>query len=57
VVSEGIDRFWVAFPRRAPDGTTVFRQGDPEAELIVRLREREGRLTFPVLHSLIDGAH
>jgi hypothetical protein len=46
------DRFWVAFPLRGTEGQPLFRETDREAELIVRVYDREGRVTWPVPASI-----
>jgi len=48
------DRFWVTFAP-AKDGTPLFRAGDGTAELVVRIREREGRVEWPVPPSMPRG--
>lgn len=46
------DRFWVVFPLKHPDGTALFGPGDDEAELVVRIADREGRVKWPIPASL-----
>jgi hypothetical protein len=46
------DRFWIIFSLTAPDGQPLFRDTDPEAELVVRIRDREGRVTWPIPPSI-----
>jgi hypothetical protein len=46
------DRFWLAFSLTAPDGQPLFREEDREAELVVRIREREGRVAWPIPSSI-----
>jgi hypothetical protein len=42
------DRFWVVFPLKEHDGRPLFGASDSEAELIVRIYDREGRVTWRV---------
>ena len=42
------DRFWVVFPLTHADGTPLFSLKDTQAELIVRIADREGRLRWPI---------
>jgi hypothetical protein len=42
------DRFWVEFPTRRQTGEPVFTPADREAELIVRIYDREGRVTWRI---------
>ena len=46
------DRFWVVFPLRHEDGKPLFAGGDTEAELVVRIADREGRVRWPIPVSL-----
>lgn len=46
------DRFWVVFPLRHEDGKPLFGPGDAEAELVVRIADREGRVKWPIPASL-----
>jgi hypothetical protein len=46
------DRFWVVFPRQTAAGEPLFRDTDREAELVVRIYEREGRVTWPIPASI-----
>jgi len=46
------DRFWVVFPLRHPDGTPLFAPGAVEAELVVRIADREGKVKWPIPASL-----
>jgi hypothetical protein len=46
------DRFWVVFPLTGADGQPLFRERDVEAELVVRIYEREGRVTWPIPGSI-----
>jgi len=46
------DQFWLVFPLAAENGLPLFSLDDQEAELIVRIRTREGRLRFFVPHSV-----
>jgi hypothetical protein len=47
----GAKLHWVAFPRR-DDGAPLFPATAREAELVVRVRDREGRVSWPVPESL-----
>ncbi len=42
------DRFWVVFPLRTDDGRPLFGSADSQAELLVRIYNREGAVTWPV---------
>lgn len=42
------DRFWVVFPLRRSDGTLLLAPGVTQAELVVRIADREGRVKWPV---------
>jgi hypothetical protein len=44
------------FPLTTPDGQPLFRDGDDEAELVVRIYEREGRVTWPIPASIRERA-
>jgi len=46
------DRFWVVFPLRHADGLPLFAAGVAEAELVVRIADREGRVKWPIPPSL-----
>lgn len=46
------DRFWVVFPLKHPDGAPLFSAADVEAELVVRIADREGRVKWPIPASL-----
>ncbi len=46
------DRFWVVFPLRHPDGKPLFAANDTEAELVVRIADREGRVKWPIPMSI-----
>ncbi len=46
------DRFWVVFPLKASDGRALFGPADREAELVVRIYDKEGRVEWPVPPSL-----
>ena len=39
------DRFWMVFPLRTRDGQPLFASENLEAELVVRIYDREGRIT------------
>ena len=40
------DRFWMVFPLRTDDGQPLFGRDDLEAELVVRIYDKEGRITW-----------
>ena len=42
------DRFWVVFPLTTEAGRPLFGAADREAELLVRIYNREGAVTWPV---------
>ena len=42
------DRFWVVFPLTHPDGKPLFLPGDTQAELIVRIAGKEGRVRWSI---------
>jgi hypothetical protein len=46
------DRFWVVFPLTHADGKPLFAAGDTEAELVVRITGREGRVRWPIPPSI-----
>lgn len=46
------DRFWVVFPLRHLDGAPLFDASATEAELVVRIADREGRVKWPIPASL-----
>jgi len=46
------DRFWVEFPTRRSSGESVFDSTDREAELIIRIYDREGTVRWPVPRDL-----
>jgi hypothetical protein len=46
--------FWVVFPLLREDGTLVLSDADREAELIVRIYEKEGRVHWPIPQSIRD---
>ena len=48
------DRFWVKFPLRTRDGKPLFTDGDAKAELIVRILDKEGRVSWPIPKSIKD---
>ena len=49
------DRFWVVFPLTHPDGKPLFVAGDPQAELVVRIAGREGRVKWQIPPALSNG--
>lgn len=42
------DRFWVSFPLQTEDGRPLFEPSDVEAELLVRIYNREGAVTWTI---------
>ena len=50
------DRFWVVFPLHTPDGEPLFDTTTTEAELVVRIYEKEGRVSWPIPQSIRDRA-
>lgn len=46
------DRFWVTFPLIQPTGLSLFSSTDLEAELVVRIYDKEGHVAWPVPPSL-----
>ena len=46
------DRFWVVFPLRHADGAPLFDADTNEAELVVRIADREGRVKWPIPPSM-----
>ena len=42
------DVFWVVFPLTTEVGTSLFSETASEAELVVRIHDKEGRVTWPV---------
>ena len=50
------DLFWVVFPLVRPDGTRVFAESDREAELVVRINDKAGRVDWAIPQSIRDQA-
>lgn len=46
------DLFWVVFPLVGPDGKSILTDSTQEAELIVRIYNKQGRVTWPVPESI-----
>ena len=46
------DRFWVAFPLTRSTGAPLFAASDPDAELVVRIYDKEGRVDWPIPASI-----
>lgn len=46
------DRFWVVFPLLRSDGKPLFPDTSAEAELVVRIRDKEGKVTWKVPDSI-----
>jgi hypothetical protein len=46
------DVFWMVFPLLTPKGEPLFLSSDKEAELIVRINNIEGKITFPIPESI-----
>ena len=47
------DRFWIVFPLHTSDGEPLFDATTTEAELVVRIYEKEGRITWRVPPSIL----
>jgi hypothetical protein len=50
------DRFWAVFPLMRADGSALFAGDDAVAELVVRIHNKEGRIEWPIPHSLRPNA-
>lgn len=46
------DVFWVVFPLHTADGQPLFSQADREAELVVRIYDKVGRVRWPIPDSV-----
>lgn len=46
------DVFWVVFPLRTPDGQPLFADSDREAELLVRIYDKVGRVRWSIPDSI-----
>jgi hypothetical protein len=46
------DRFWLVFRLVGHDGAPLFRREDTDAELVVRIYDREGRVQWPIPSSI-----
>ena len=46
------DVFWVVFPLHRPDGKPVFADSDAEAELVVRIYDKVGRVRWTIPDSI-----
>jgi len=44
--------FWMVFPTTRADGTALFSASDSEAELLVRIHDKEGRVRWPIPESM-----
>lgn len=42
------DRFWVVFPLKHDDGRPLFSANSASAELVVRINDREGKVTWSI---------
>lgn len=42
------DRFWMVFPLKNADGRPLFGANNTEAEIIVRIYDKEARMTWPI---------
>ena len=47
------DRFWVVFPLQTSEGEALFHPDTAEAELVVRIYDKEGRVTWRVPESVL----
>jgi len=45
------DVFWVVFPLRTADGQPLFTEADREAELVVRIYDKVGKVRWPIPES------
>jgi hypothetical protein len=48
------DVFWVVFPLVDSQGEPLFRDSDKEADLVVRIRGKEGRVSWAIPRSIRD---
>jgi hypothetical protein len=48
------DQFWIVFPLFDQHGAPLFHDSNREAELIVRVAGKEGRVAFPITASVRD---
>lgn len=48
------DVFWLVFPLVNSEGEPLFGSGDQEAELVVRIGGKEGRVSWPIPNSIRD---
>jgi len=46
------DQFWVVFPLTGADGAPLFPSDVPEAELVVRIHDKEGRVQWTIPEAL-----
>jgi hypothetical protein len=46
------DRFWIVFPLTRSDSSQLFPNSANSAELIVRIHNKEGRITWTIPHSI-----
>jgi hypothetical protein len=46
------DRFWVTFPLTRSGGASLFSASDADAELVVRIYDKEGHVDWPIPASL-----
>lgn len=46
------DRFWMTFPLAGDDGRPLFAERDVEAELVVRIHDKEGRVSWTIPPSI-----
>jgi hypothetical protein len=46
------DRFWVVFPLFEPNGEPLLAEGVSTVELVVRISDKEGRVSWPVPPSM-----
>ncbi len=46
------DAFWVVFPLHTADGQPLFREADAEAELVVRIYDKVGKVRWPIPESI-----
>jgi hypothetical protein len=46
------DVFWLVFPLVTSEAVPLFGENDREAELVVRIKGKEGRVSWPIPHSI-----
>ncbi len=51
------DVFWLVFPLVTSEGVPLFGEEDREAELVVRIKGKEGRVSWPIPRSIRARCH